>query len=260
MATSLRMPTWLRSTGTCGSTALTPAPCSGSARPSVRVWTTTPRSTTSWAWLPPTTSRRSRFVSSCKRPRRSAPSIRPLSRPTTRVLLASPGTSTPPALRADEELPSCREAVSALTHSEIKAATALRNVWGVTQDRPVSVRMPPEPLDVVDLLPGTVPRLEHRVLRVLPQFCPSPAEHRDGKVRQHDCPDLAPVTASTRSHAPSSSPEPGRGLVRVTLTRSGSVRGVLAGSERGCRERTRQQRLERAPRESSGPVLPAAAG
>lgn len=42
---------------------------------------------------------------------------------------------------AGEEWPSCWEAVSALTRSEIRVATVLRNVWGVTQSRPVSLRI-----------------------------------------------------------------------------------------------------------------------
>jgi hypothetical protein len=42
---------------------------------------------------------------------------------------------------AGEEWPSCWEAVLASTRSEMIVATVLRNVWGVTQWRPVSLRI-----------------------------------------------------------------------------------------------------------------------
>jgi hypothetical protein len=42
---------------------------------------------------------------------------------------------------AGEEWPTCWEAVSALTRSEIRVATVLRNVCGVTQSSPVSLRI-----------------------------------------------------------------------------------------------------------------------
>lgn len=50
------------------------------------------------------------------------------------------------------ECPSCREAVSELTRSEISVATVLRKVCGVTQSRPVSGGS-----DAADQL-GAVPR------------------------------------------------------------------------------------------------------
>lgn len=61
-------------------------------------------------------------------------------------------------MTAGEEWPSCREAVSAATRSEITGPTVLRNVWGVTQSRLVLPDVRPAALDVVDLLPGPAPR------------------------------------------------------------------------------------------------------